>query len=195
MTEHPRNLAAWLDDELGVDESVAVTRHVEACGQCQARARSYAQVSGMLVEVVSERRTAKRWRAAVAWAGAIAAAVILCVAFWPKAQEPTVVRINIAIPPPVPAPPVDARKNWDRPLRPLSASLKKEQRRLGTEKSVPIFRPAPEPPITFDDGPVVRVAIPAEALFAPGAVPAGAQIYADLVLAADGSARELRLLP
>ena len=57
-----------------------------------------------------------------------------------------------------------------------------------------VARPAAQQ-LNYDDGPVVRVVIPAEALFAPGAVPAGAQIYADLVLAADGSARELRLLP
>ncbi len=182
MTEHPRNLAAWLDDELGADESSAVTRHVELCGECQARARSYGQVSGMLSELELERKTSRRWRAAVVWAGAIAAAVLLAVALWPsKSAGPLVARDE-------PVTPKTTVHVESIDVVPTRTTVKRVHRRKQVVQ-------APVQPAMYTDGPVVRVAIPAEALFAPGAMPAGAEIYADLVLAADGSARELRLLP
>jgi hypothetical protein len=43
--------------------------------------------------------------------------------------------------------------------------------------------------------PAVQIGIPAEAMFAPGTVPQGVSFSAELRLAADGSAHELRLQP
>jgi hypothetical protein len=42
-------------------------------------------------------------------------------------------------------------------------------------------------------GPAIEIAIPAEAMFPPGAVPEGTTFIADLRMAADGSLQGLRL--
>jgi hypothetical protein len=43
--------------------------------------------------------------------------------------------------------------------------------------------------------PALEIAIPAEAMFPPGAVPEGVSFTADLTIGADGSAQRVRLLP
>jgi hypothetical protein len=45
------------------------------------------------------------------------------------------------------------------------------------------------------DEPVVQIAIPADEMFPPGAVPEGIHFAADLTIAADGSVERLRLRP
>ena len=47
----------------------------------------------------------------------------------------------------------------------------------------------------FPDEPVIQIAIPADEMFPPGAVPEGMHFAADLMIAADGSAERLRLRP
>jgi hypothetical protein len=48
---------------------------------------------------------------------------------------------------------------------------------------------------TLPDEPVIQIAIPADEMFPPGAVPEGMHFVADLTIAADGSAERLRLRP
>jgi hypothetical protein len=43
--------------------------------------------------------------------------------------------------------------------------------------------------------PAVEIAIPADAIFPPGAVPEGVGFTADVTIAPDGSARQVRLRP
>lgn len=184
MNSHPENLAAWLDDELPRAEASAITAHVERCAECRARAASYAEVTRALIDLPPAPR---RRRSTLVWLAAAAAAVLLAVALWdrpvaPRQAQPPVItqarapQPRIAAPPPTPA--AIAKPEPVRTRRPIA----------------PRRRPAPIAQPAFD-GPVIRVALPADALFAPGAVPRGAEIYADLTLAADGSLRELRLLP
>jgi hypothetical protein len=45
------------------------------------------------------------------------------------------------------------------------------------------------------DEPVIQIAISADEMFPPGAVPEGMHFAADLTIAADGSAERLRLRP
>lgn len=180
MNSHPDNLAAWLDDELDQAQANAVTAHVEHCAECRARAAAYAEVTRALLDL----RPAPRRRSLRLWFGAAAAAAaaLLVVALWPRQAQPPVVAQDPAPEPRIAEPsprPVAARPEPARPHRITPAS----RRRLA-----PTSRPS-------FDGPVIRVALPADALFAPGAVPRGAAIYADLTLAADGSLRQLRLLP
>jgi hypothetical protein len=42
---------------------------------------------------------------------------------------------------------------------------------------------------------MIQIAIPADEMFPPGAVPEGMHFVADLTIAADGSAERLRLRP
>jgi len=48
---------------------------------------------------------------------------------------------------------------------------------------------------SLPDEPVIQIAIPAEEMFPPGAVPEGMHFVADVTIAADGSAERLRLRP
>ena len=48
---------------------------------------------------------------------------------------------------------------------------------------------------TLPDEPVIQIAIPADEMFPPGAVPEGMHFVADLTIAADGSAERLRMQP
>jgi len=48
---------------------------------------------------------------------------------------------------------------------------------------------------SLGDESVIQIAIPADEMFPPGAVPEGMQFAADLTIAADGSAKRLRLQP
>jgi hypothetical protein len=47
----------------------------------------------------------------------------------------------------------------------------------------------------FSDEPALRIAIPADAIFAPGALPDGMIFVADLSIGVDGRVEQLRLLP
>jgi hypothetical protein len=69
-----------------------------------------------------------------------------------------------------------------------------------TRDPAPAPARAPRPSQILDAGwvpasPAIRIAIPAEAMFPPGAVPEGVNFTADFSIAADGSAAPLRLLP
>src|SRR5262249_61738176 len=90
--------------------------------------------------------------------------------------------------PPVPearAPPPPAAPALIRPIH---------KRRI-----VPAERPHAPAPVTsarwLPAEPAVQITLPAETMFAPGAVPQGVSFNAELVLAADGSAQRIRLHP
>ncbi|HEY1866164.1 MAG TPA: zf-HC2 domain-containing protein [Candidatus Acidoferrales bacterium] len=69
-----------------------------------------------------------------------------------------------------------------------------------TPPQVPAHAPAPRPSQIRDAAwqpaePAIEIAIPAEAMFPPGAVPEGFNFTADLSIAPDGSASRIRLQP
>ena len=177
---NPENLEAWLDGELPEAEAAEVTRHMEACADCRKQARTYTQLTEALVDYRATA-PARRWPRIAAWVGAAAAAVILAVVLWPRPHTvPAVAGLGPQVPASRPPAPLVQPVKQKKPVRPAVVHKKRAPARL-------------DPP--GYTGPVIRVAIPADALFAPCAVPPGTQIYADLTLSADGSPRELRLLP
>ena len=180
MNSHPENLAAWLDDELPQSEASAITGHVEHCAECRARAASYAEVTAALLDL---RPSPRRRLLPLAGLAAAVAAIILAVALW---ERPVPLR---PAPSPVVAESRAPERRIARPAPPPAVAKPATRRTVAPRR-----RPAPAFRQAYD-GPVIRVALPADDLFAPGAVPRGAEIYADVTLAADGSLRELRLLP
>jgi len=185
-----------MDGELPLDEAAEVADHVEVCEKCAARVSDYRSVSAGVREWTRSQPhrpavmpSPVRWPGVAAWGGAIAAAVVLAVALNPRTDQPKPAAPNqITATTSIPAPPPAARDGQVKPIR-------KPARPVVRASVRPLAPPAPQSaPQTAYEGPVVRVSLPADELFAPGAVPAGMRILADVTLAADGSPAAIRLL-
>jgi anti-sigma factor RsiW len=130
---HPKNLIAWLDNELPPNESEEVGAHIEQCAECRAEIRLFAEVTETLVQMGGK---GGRW--------------------WRRALVPI-------------------------PIAAAAALL------------MLVHQPPPAPPSPSGEVPLLRVAIPVEAVLPPGILPPGSHIVADI--GADGRATAFNLLP
>jgi len=82
---------------------------------------------------------------------------------------------------------------WPEPALPETAS------RLHLAKGKPVQYAAPllesEDSEWLEPEPAVEIAIPADAIFPPGAIPENVGFTADVTIAPDGSAQQIRLRP
>jgi putative zinc finger protein len=165
MCEYSGRLIAWLDRELPDDEATNVEWHVSQCAECRKAVSEYREVSDAFLACyegrMSEEAASKPhpWRWVSAFAGMAAAAAIA--AFFVLAQPPAE---KLAFHPPSPRPPAAA---------PIMAARAR----------IPLRHRAVPPPIRrpwVAEEPVVEVALPADALFPPGAVPEGFSFIADV---------------
>jgi hypothetical protein len=184
---------AWLDRELGNDEMVELERHIGACSECRGRLESYKQSSATfdaychaLGSAKTHRRRVPRWvpvltTAAAAAITATLALVLLRARVEPPALPPpeqvqvqatpsAMVLENVKAPSPAPG------KTMHRP--PASTP--------GTSRQTANWQPTDR---------AIQISIPADSMFPPGAVPQGVNFIADLSIAADGSAEQIRLRP
>ena len=181
MCEFEKSLVAWIDGELEPDVALELERHLQICESCSAKAGLYRQVSRAFAVYcaagpVPKGKPRLRWMTAGVAGLAAAAAMIL----WmlrlpverlplqvPKTEHPPAIAFETVPPAPV--------KNVHR-----QTIAKRNQ--------------VPEPSVTGLE-PFVEIAIPADAIFAPGAVPPGVTFTAALGIGDDGSPRILRLQP
>lgn len=187
MCEHQPNLIAWLDGELSPSEAAEATRHLESCEACRARFASVRDASENFrlycdaVLAANSQPKFSRWVPALAGAALVAAAALFLIfpskhaVAPPPAPAPIVAAINesVPVPQPAPAPALTPRKTL-HPRRAKSAPA----------RSVATWHPAET---------AVEIAIPADAMFAPGAVPVGMKFFAEMRIAPDGSIRQVRL--
>lgn len=161
MSNCSGKLIAWLDRELPEAEAADVERHVRECAHCREAVQSYAEISRAFlpcyVATMPVRPGRKHWRWAAAAVG-VAAAILLVIVLDQRPPE----RLAIRTPPPPPAPLV----TFERPV------TEKPARRVAP-RSIPKSQWTPIEP-------TVEVALPADALFPPGAVPAGFSFIADI---------------
>ncbi len=166
MCEYSGRLIAWLDRELPDAEATNVEWHVGQCAECRKAVSAYEEVSGAFLacyeasvccEASMEQRAKPHLRGwAAVFGGVAAAAAIVALIFLP---QPPVEKLSLHPPSPPPAPimavrtPVHARHHAVPP---------------------PIHRQ------WMADEPTVEVALPADALFPPGAVPEGFSYIADV---------------
>jgi anti-sigma factor RsiW len=179
MCEYSEKLVAWLDRELPPDEASRLERHLPGCSECPQRIAAYVEVSAAMAgycnSVMAASSTRRpSWRV-LAGAGAVAAALLL-LSFFPRTPAG---RIPIPAPPGI-SPPAIAFE------QPPVAARNVPRRHIG--KPVRVQN-------ATEQLPEIEIAIPAEALFPPGAVPEGFQFVADISIGADGSAQSLRLRP
>ncbi len=186
MCEFQAKLIAFLDRELPSEEVAGVERHIEGCEECRNRLAGYELVNETFdaycdaVMAAKTRRVIPRWVPVLA--SAAVAAVVMFLAFPEKRMEPppvltpTITAVSVPGPMPVLAPPA-----------PEPAPRKKMHRRHAVpavqERAVK-WRPTET---------AVQIAIPAEAMFPPGAMPKGLNFVAELNIAPDGSVKQVRL--
>jgi anti-sigma factor RsiW len=186
MCEFQAKLIAFLDRELPSEEVAGVERHIEGCEECRNRLAGYELVNETFdaycdaVMAAKTRRPIRHW--APVLASAAVAAVVIFLALPEKRMEPppvltpTTAAVSVPGPMPVLAPPA-----------PEPAPRKKIHRRHAVpdvqERAVK-WRPTET---------AVQIAIPAEAMFPPGAMPKGLNFVAELSIAPDGSVKQVRL--
>ena len=199
MCDISEKLIAWLDHELPREEAAAVERHLEGCSECRIAVDSYKQVSGELdaycdetLESMSRART-NPWTAVVAAAGAAASLVVLLLVWQhPRVQprkpspsrgvgaaSPAIVE-NAAFPP---------SRTEQGIHRTQAANLVQSKKEINSAPS------ENQSGLIDMEEPVIQIAIPAEEMFPPGAVPEGMRFFADVTVGPDGSAERLRLRP
>jgi hypothetical protein len=131
-------------------------------------------------------------------AAVAATAFLALVVLWPRAASE---RHAIAVPPAVVASVVGG--DTRTVVAPTAAPVREIHRRhfaAAAPKKNPITARIARPvhdqvSDAVEEEPVIRIAIPADEMFPPGAVPEGIRFAADLTIAADGSAERLRLRP
>ena len=164
MCNFSGKLIAWLDQELPEAEAINVEWHIGQCAECRQAVRTYQEISGAFLNCyvaampVPQARKTMRW---VAVAGIAAAIVIALVLARPREEQLQLVQRAPQ------APEIAFEKPPPRivALRPRRAVVRKRVHEEWT---------APEP--------TVEIALPAEAFFPPGAVPAGFSFIADVHL-------------
>jgi anti-sigma factor RsiW len=180
MCDVQAKLIAWLDRELSRDEAAGVERHIEGCKECRSRLAAYEQVSETFGVYCDSVVAAKTRRQLPRWAPVLASAVVATVVVYLAASR---ARIE---PPPLLTPTITAA-SVALPAPPRAARRKTIYRRHAVAPAE--ARPAKWQPMET----AVQIAIPAEAMFPPGAMPKGMNFIAELSIAPDGSVRQVRL--
>lgn len=185
MCNFKNNLVAWMDGELPPVEAEAVQQHLTACAACRECVSAYGNASqafatyyqAATVPKPAPVRTTPRWLPYVAAAAAIIAIALMT---FPRSRDqrsaaPQVAAATSSLPEQVPVPATTAK-----PARAVTVHH--------------ATTPAKSQPVARASAPAaIQIAIPADAVFPPGAVPEGFTYIARL--AADGSLQDLRVQP
>jgi len=183
MCDVSDKLVAWLDHELPDEEMSDVERHVRDCIECRKQLTSCQQASGTFdaycdaVLASKTRRRLQRWApvASTAVATALAAALFLVLPR-PRVQ-------------PVISPPSVRTGSPPVVVQTAPPAVKAVHRRHAIQR---VQSQSANGPMTE---PAIEIVVSAESIFPPGAVPEGVIFTADVSIAADGSAQQIRLRP
>jgi anti-sigma factor RsiW len=179
MCDFSGRLIAWMDHELPDDEAAEVERHVRACTECGSRVDAYKEVSNRFAAHCDATIESKTRRSLPLWVPALSGAVAGGLLFLVLMR-----------------PPVEQIPVLPRVAAPSAIVLETAPKLVRT-----IYRRRAVAPVKTPDvnwmlvEPAIPIAIPAEAMFPPGAVPEGMNFIAELSIAADGSVEGLRLRP
>jgi Putative zinc-finger len=167
MCEYSGRLVAWLDQELPDQEATNVEWHVRHCAECWKAVDAYQEVSGAFLVCYEAAIVARpRSRLTSQIAGCVAAAVAILALVLLAQQQPQSEKLSVRLPSPEHAPAMAFEKS--APSAPAAA-----------------VRPQPTAPAPIHsqwiaEEPVVEVALPADGLFPPGAVPQGFSFIAEV---------------
>jgi hypothetical protein len=203
MCEFSKKLISLLDRELTAEEAVKMELHLETCDECREQIGVFAKVSREVDTYCHEALALNARRATPAWAsltiaaGVVTAVIVLFLA-WPRSR----------VTPSTQLPPVAAANSLavDGNRLPVSASQvhvhQFHRRHAVTEglRLAQVQRKDATPAqrmVTYDNSeePMIQIAIPADEIFPPGAVPEGVNFIADMTISANGTAESMRLRP
>lgn len=198
MCDFSGKLIAWLDRELPQEEAAEVERHVGACTECRSEVDAYKRVSSEFDAYCDEalsadvRRGVPRWAPIISATGAIAALVLLFL-LWPRTpvESPSLLAPHVA----VAASPAVVAATVPAPVGPVQRVRRRHGVAPAQIRNDNATFAQNQNSYILPDEPVIQIAIPADEMFPPGAVPEGMHFVADLTIAADGSAERLRLRP
>jgi anti-sigma factor RsiW len=175
MCEYSGRLIAWLDRELPDEEATNVEWHVGQCAECRSAVSAYEEVSGAFLAcyeaacketaAAQPRRKMQLWK----WGGVAAAAAILAIILL---AQPTAEKLSVNLPSPPHAPAIAFER-----LVPAAPVVAVRPRHAAAAAPIHAQWNASEPML---GEPMVQVALPADALFPPGAVPEGFSFIADV---------------
>jgi hypothetical protein len=173
MCEYSGRLVAWLDRESQDEEATNVEWHVRQCAECREAVQAYEEVSGAFLACYEATIVPQPRRRRYIWTGsgvAVAAAIVAVLFF----VQPPAQKLSIH-PPEPPAPVISVRASMRASIRPsLRASVPAPAH--APHRAVP----APRHREWMVEQPVLQVALPADALFPPGAVPPGFSFIAEV---------------
>jgi anti-sigma factor RsiW len=182
MCDVQTKLVAWLDGELSADQAGKVGRHTEECEECRRQLAAYEQVSETFDLYCDAVVTAKTQPRVPHWVPVLASAAVVAVVLFlafprtriepPPVLTPTITAASVPVPIPVPAQPAVRKAMHKRHA--VALMQVRGANWQPTENAV-------------------QIAIPAEAMFPPGAMPKGMNLIAELSIAPDGSVKQVRL--
>jgi putative zinc finger protein len=198
MCEHSGKLVAWMDGEISAAEASEIARHVAECAECRSCVAELRNVSGKfeeycnaVLQACAPREASWRTPGILAAAAAIILALVVTHGRRPVAQ-PVLAPSETAS--------VVSNAQPDRSaVESMSGGEKRDvqsRRKRRARAAAPLQARTPsQSERSAADEPALRIAIPADAIFAPGALPDGMIFVADLSIGADGRVEQLRLVP
>lgn len=179
MCDYAGKLVAWLDHELPDEEATNVEWHVSQCAECRKAISAYEEVSAAFMACYEATMEARPRRAGWRWAavaGGVAAAILVAAVLTPPRLEQLPPR-ELAVHAPTIA--FEETPSFQK----TSSSERKSSRlvavpRRSSPPPLPVAAPLPSRWIPVER--TVEVALPADALFPPGAVPPGFSFIADV---------------
>lgn len=184
MCDVQGKLIGWIDRELPADQAGEVERHVKRCEECRRWIATYGQVGQAFDAYCDAVMAAKAPRRVPRWmpvlAGAVVVASVMLLAFLrtrvepPPIVVPTVASASVPNPEAAPAP----------ELAPRKATMRRRHAAPRVDRRATEVQPMDT---------AIEIAIPAEAMFPPGAVPDGINFIAEVRIATDGSVKQVRL--
>jgi anti-sigma factor RsiW len=206
MCDFAEKLMAWLDQELPDDDAATVERHLHGCQECRDQVEAYRRVSGAFdrycdayCDALPAPNPSRRVTLPVLTiSGGVAVAAAVAMFFLLAARS----RVQPAAPGAAPiSAVVDAANAFPpahaaQPVLAESRPVAQAKRRKGAEHVRQAAAPRQSDETSWlTSEPAVEIAIPADAIFPPGAVPEGVGFTADVTIAPDGSAQLVRLHP
>jgi len=212
MCDLSQKLIAWLDGELRPQDAESVEQHVRVCTECQSELRTFCRLdatidaycdAAILTKAPARPKT-PAWRPVLAGTLASAAAVLFFFLTTPGAKLPQISATANRVPAiafeKTPTPPAIV----DRAPEPVRLSVNRAAGErtaiLGKHRHMPqasglVNSVSVGHENWLSSQSPIYIAIPADALFPPGAFPEGVGFVADVSLRPDGSAQRLRLQP
>lgn len=182
MCDYSGQLMAWLDRELSDDQMAEVQHHIGECTECRTWVSKYEQASKTFdaycdAVAAVQARSGRPWVPMLsAVAAAMVAATLALVLLRAPAKQPAI-------------PPAAVAASQANVLESMPTSGKAVHRlRAASHRQVQTAAWLPTEP-------AIQIAIPAESMFPPGAVPEGVNFTADVSIGPDGSAQQIRFRP